>query len=89
MLLLLGDAFGSCRLPMSGFHAIHIAAVQAMRAIYLEKWASICQIYQQWSAQYYHRPAERPEPVNVASGTDRNNADGVSRNAGQNHPING
>lgn len=41
------------------------------------------------SAQYEHRPTECPEPVDVAPGTDCNNADRMSRNAGQNHPIKG
>ena len=38
---LLGDAFFSCRVKTSGFHAIQIAKVQAKRATYLEKCAGI------------------------------------------------
>src|SRR6266849_8635713 len=44
MFLLLVDAFLSCRLSTSGFQAMHIAAVQATRATYLEKWASMSEI---------------------------------------------
>jgi hypothetical protein len=38
---LLGDACGFCRVSTSGFHAIQITKVQANRATYLEKWASM------------------------------------------------
>jgi hypothetical protein len=90
MFLLLGEAFVSCRLSTSGFHEIHVAAVQATREIYLEMWVLMSEIsiMETMVAQYDHRPTERPEPVNVAPGTDRNNA-GVSRNAGQKHTIKG
>jgi hypothetical protein len=44
ILLVLTDAFLSSRPETSGFHAIHIAAVQATRAIYLEKWVSMSEI---------------------------------------------